>query len=127
MMILCAVSGRVTGLNLYLAQPYIPVHRPVPQKAVQRAFEAGGPVFLKTKVAYPGKTIAAEQAVQQILQLASCYQHHQKNQAHAGADKVQATASFVAVLGQVKRVKLAEGLKHFWVLHVCHQVIRLLQ
>ena len=118
-MILCAVSGHVPGLNLHLTQPDIPVHRPVAHEAVQRAFETCWFVFLKTKVAQPRKAIAAEQAVEQVLRLASGYQHDQENQAQADADKMQATADFVAVLCQVKRVKLSEGLKRFRVLHTC--------
>ena len=92
----CAVGQ---NLYLHLAQPDIPVHCPIADKAVGRALKARGLVFLEAKVTHPGKAVAAEQAVQQILRLASCNQHGQTLQAQAAADKMQAAASLVAQLG----------------------------
>ena len=85
-----AALGAVSDLDF--TQPNVPVHGPVAHEAVKRAFKTGGLIFLKTKVADPGKAITAEQAVQQVLRLACRQQHGKADQRQAGARKVQAAA-----------------------------------
>ena len=88
---------------------------PSRHKAVQRALKTGGLVFLKAEMSHPRKAITAEQAVLQVLRFASRYQHDQACKTETGANEMQATAGLVAVLSQVKRIKLQKTFKGFWV------------
>src|SRR5256885_3743206 len=92
--------------------PYTTLFRsPVAAKAVQRALEAGGPVFLEAEVPYPGKAVAEQQAAQQEPEIAGQEQREQAQQRQRGADEVQAPAGTVAVLLKVERIELGKALE----------------
>ena len=83
-------------------KPDVLVHHPVAHEAVERPLELAGLFFSKPEVPHPGKAVAAEQAIQQVLRLARDHQHAQAEQAEHGAHKVQTAARAVAVLAQIK-------------------------
>src|SRR6476660_5632263 len=57
----------------------------------------------------PRKTIAAQQAVQQVLRLAGGHQHGQADQRERATHKVQAPAGAVAVLAEVEGIELGKA------------------
>lgn len=70
-------------------------------------------------MANPRKAVTAEEAAEQVLRIASGYQRRYAHQHQASTYKMQAALGFVAVLGEVKRVKGFERFKGFGVLHGC--------
>jgi hypothetical protein len=105
---------RVLSLNFDFPEPDIPIHRQVAHKAAKRTLETCRLVFLKTEVAYPGKTVIAKQASQQVPRPAACDHHGDAHQRQTAAHKVQAVG-LVAELGNVERVKLGKKFEKFGV------------
>ena len=106
-----AEGARISASKRHLPRPDVLVHHPVAHEAVERPLEAGGLVLLKAEVPHPGKAVAAEQAIQQVLRLARGHQHGQAEQAERGANEVQAAAGAVAVLAQVEGVEVREAFE----------------
>jgi len=63
------------------------------------------------EMTYPCKGIALQQAEKNKHGVARCDCHHNEHKANAGANEMQTATSTVAVLAQVKRVKLGKATK----------------
>jgi hypothetical protein len=100
-------------LKLNLPRQNIRPHAPIAGEAVERVFEGGGAVVFEEKVAYPCEGVALQHAVQNQHRLARQNGCNYQDEANAGSHKMQAARGLIAVLAQIKRVKLGEEGEFF--------------
>ena len=68
----------------------------------------------------PCEGVALQQTIEDEHGVARDYRHDNQHKADAGADEVQTAASAVAVLAQIKRVKLGKAAEAFFCCAIAH-------
>lgn len=107
-------------LKPHLTAPHIRPHAPVADEAVEGVFEGGGAVVFEEEMADPCEGVALQQSIEDEHGVAGDYGHDNQHKADAGADEVQTAASAIAVLAQVKRVKLGKAAEAFFCCAIAH-------
>ena len=107
-------------LKPHLTAPHICPHAPVAYEAVEGVFEGGGAVVFEEEMADPCECVALQQSIEDEHGVAGDYGHDNQHKADAGADEVQTAASAIAVLAQVKRVKLGKAAEAFFCCAIAH-------
>ncbi len=114
------MCGSICVLKPHLTAPHISPHAPVADEAVEGVFEGGRAVVFEEEMADPCECVALQQSIEDEHGVARDYGHDNQHKADAGADEVQTAAGAIAVLAQVKRVKVGKAAEAFFCCAIAH-------